>query len=114
MTADGPMQVRVTAVDYNPAARERPFDGPAFRPTPIPRWLVDAVLDGRVRHVTPLNTDYAQWTVSTPAGVVTASPDDFIELRDGDLQVRRNPRTARRARGHGRRSRSPRREGQGE
>lgn len=77
-----PDAVRVTAADFNGRTWDgSPFDGG-------PEWLLDAVAGGRVVPDTPNHTDYAEWRVSTPEGIVLATPGDEIVFDGSNLSVR--------------------------
>lgn len=74
--------VRVTAADFN----GREWDGRPF--SAMPEWLIAAFNNGTVLPHTRNSTDYAEWDVTTPRGVVSAGPGDYIIRRErGDLSV---------------------------
>lgn len=69
--------VKIHAVDYNAALPpEKQFDGSPF--SEIPKWLADAITQGKIVPVTPGHTDYAEWQIETLEGKMLASPDDYL------------------------------------
>ena len=76
------LAVRVTAADFNATS----WDGFPF--SCRPDWFVDAIMTGAIVSSTRGSTDYAQWDVRTPSGIVNATPDDWIVRREsGELSV---------------------------
>lgn len=64
--------VKITAADFNGTS----FDGSPF--SAWPEWLQTAVNNGVVQAVNPRCTDYAEWAVKTPQGVIVLSPGDML------------------------------------
>ena len=67
--------VKVNCVDYNKHA-EKPFDGTPF--SEVPDWVNDAIQKELLVPHDRGGTDYAQWDIHAPVGVMTAQPDDWI------------------------------------
>ena len=75
--------VRVTGADFNGHS----FDGSPFNPAPAPNWILDAIMNHQIV-IHPADTDYAQFDVVTPDGIMRATCDDrIVRLADGNLRV---------------------------
>lgn len=81
------VRVKVRATDFN----GRDWDGFPFSDSPS--WLEAAWKAKTIIPHTRRCTDYTDWDVTTPHGVVSAEPGDEIEYRNGEMRVFRFVRT---------------------
>lgn len=77
-------KVRILATDYN----GKTFDGSPF--SRFPKWLREALEDGKIRISPLITTDYATFNVETAQGMVVAGPGDIIwETVFGNIKIKK-------------------------